>query len=175
MFRPWVIVGVTTAAIVASATSAGDKKTESAGDKKSDAIKIETKEFEKALEEWYGLKCKSHSLVDVTKEIEGKKEKEKAMKLLLEVAKDYDPKEIADLRTIFMGARAFDAKNEVSGIDFHCYDAESVRIARHIPKCKIEGEIKKGEVVRVILPLPSDDVLSKTATLKVELVVSPDK
>jgi len=176
MFRLWVIVGVTAAAIAATATSAGDKKSEAAGEKKSDVIKIETKEFEKALEEWFGLKLKSQSLVEVTKlDSKGKqdsKEKQKAMKLLLEVAQDLNGEDAAQAKLIFE-----DPKLGFFGrVEFHCFDNEGVRIARHFASGKVEGEIKgkKGDVFRAILPLPPEDVMSKTTTLKCELFV-PDK
>jgi hypothetical protein len=182
MYRLWVLVGVTAAAMLASA-SAGDKKSEAAGDKKSDT-KIETKEFEKALE-WYGLKLKSSSLVDL--ESKGKpKADSKALKLLLEVTTDLDPKDANEARMLFTGVHAFNfkdlakdskaVKDEGGGVELHFYDAENVRIYHHIPGGKVEGQIKKGEVFRAILPFPTgSDLLGKTATLKVELVVPANK
>jgi hypothetical protein len=169
MNRLWVIVGVATAAIVASATSAGDKK--------SDSVKFETKEFDKALEEWYGLKLKSHSLVDVSKEDSKfiqeipKANQKKAVKLLLEVTQDLDANTATEAMLVFKKDAGF-----YSGrVESHFFDDEGVRIAQFASKGKVEGEIKgkKGEVFRAILPLPADEVLSKTKTVKFELVVPP--
>jgi hypothetical protein len=169
MHRLCLIMGVATAAILASATSAGDKK--------SDSIKFDTKDFDMALGEWYGLRLKSCSIVEVSKpdskffqEIP-KANAKKAVKLLLEVAQDLDANTAAEATLIFKKDAGF-----YSGqVESHCFDDEGVRIAKFASKGKVEGEIKgkKGEVFRAILPLPADDVLSKTKTVKLELVVPP--